>query len=180
MLSTIAGRDPRIRNGPLLHFITEWLRHKPNPTLMRAVVFTLAAAVAAIFAAPGAALADEDYFKDCGYSNVSCQTGVQVGIPNGECMTASPAHHYTSVCVGYDGDYVYVKDGLDDGMAAMAFIRTDQGEVTGRHCRNNYGYGSWARCDFDWVESADKLVFGGYKEDYDYIFYWYLWEFRNK
>jgi hypothetical protein len=163
-----------------LQTITDRLRRKLSRTLIRGAVLALATAAVAVFAVPSAAQAEDDYYKDCGYTNVSCQTGVEVGGPQGACMTASPAHHYTRVCIDYDGDYVYVWDGLEDTLAAMAFIRTDQGDVIGRHCRNNHGAGTWARCDFDWVEGAEKIVFAGYKEDYNTMYVFYLWEFSNK
>jgi hypothetical protein len=162
-----------------LKIITERLQRKLNRTLIRGAVYTLAAAVVAVFAVPSAAMADEDYYKDCPESYVSCQTGVEVSGPQGVCAWTNTDFHSTSVCVDYVGDYVYVRDGEADTFAAMGFVSTDEGEIRGRHCRNNHGYGTWARCDFDWVESAGKMVLGGYKGGYTRIYDTYLWEFEN-
>ncbi|WP_344922359.1 hypothetical protein [Plantactinospora mayteni] len=119
-----------------------------------------------VFAAPTSAMADESWYDDCvAYASSVCQTGVQVGGPAGEdeCATASADMHYTRVCINFDGDYVYVKDGKEDTHSAIAAVTGGTGSVTGRYCRNPYGNGTWARCNFDWTESGEKRVYGGYR-----------------
>jgi hypothetical protein len=147
---------------------------------MRGVVCTLAAATVAVFALPSAAMAEDNYYKTCEWDYVSCQTGVEVGLPQGECMTTSLAYAYTSVCIDYDGDYVYVRDGKADGYAAMGYVGSDNGTVLDRYCRNNHGDGTWARCDFNWTEAGGHSTSGGYKEQFYIMYLDYLWSWSGK
>jgi hypothetical protein len=155
---------------------------KRSASALRGTVLSLIATVIAVFALQSPSMADEDWYSACGNSWVTCQTGVKVGIGEGECMTANASNKYTSVCVRYDNDYVYVRDGEADGYAAIAeisYANVDTKNI--RLCRNNYGYGTWARCDFDWTEGVTKEVWAGYKVSYDVV--WtgdYLWSFSGK
>jgi hypothetical protein len=129
-------------------------------------VLALMTAMVVVLVAPAPAMADETFAVDCAYSYVSCQTGVEGGLVEGQCMTSGVSWgHNTSVCVKYDGDYVYVRDGQADGHAAIGKIVAMEGSVSTRYCRNPYGYGTWARCNFDWSESGVKVVYGGYFEN---------------
>jgi hypothetical protein len=80
-----------------LRTIIDRLRSKLNRTFTRGAVYTLAASVVAVFALPATAMAEDNYYKTCGDSNVSCQTGVTAGLVEGECMTTSAALASTSV-----------------------------------------------------------------------------------
>lgn len=122
----------------------------------------MAATAVAVFTLQSPSMADESWLSNCSSASVSCQTGVAVSGPQGECVTASDYRHNTVVCVDYDGDYVYVKDGSADGYAAMASVWSDSNSSL-RNCRNNLGSGKWARCNFDWPESGGHHVEGGYK-----------------
>lgn len=147
--------------------IVNRLHRKLNRTIGRGAVYAAVVAAIAVFALPGAAnAAGDDYYVGCGDWGTSCQTGVAAGLVEGNCMTSSAAFASTQMCVKYDGDYVYVYDGQADGYAAMAYVSTREGEIQGRYCRNNHGYGTTARCNFDWVEDTDHFVQAGYKIDY--------------
>jgi len=147
----------------------------------RAVVAGLLAAVVAVFAAPAPSMAsDDNFFVLCSNSGVSCQTGVQVAGPVGECLMAPAQQASTIVCVDYDGDYVYVKDNKSDGYPGFGEIVSQNGDVRDRICRNNHTAGTWARCNFNWVEAGWKDVLGGIlKSDRD-MSYAYLWVFSGK
>jgi len=113
---------------------------------------------------------------------VSCQNGVEVsGPPSGlRCDTSPQIFGSTKVCVQYDGDFVYVRDGDADGHAALGIIDTPYtGSVRTRFCRNPHANGSWARCNFDWPESGLKTVSGGYRITTYGISGYPLWEFSN-
>lgn len=159
--------------------IIDRLRSKLNRTFARGAVYTLAASMVAVFALPAAAMAEDNYYKTCGQSNVSCQTGVTAGLVEGECMTTSAALASTSVCVDYSGDYVYVRDGKADGYAAMAYIWSEEG-VEVRYCRNNQGYGTWVKCNFDWVEETSHTVGGGWKVSSTALELEQLWSWYGK
>lgn len=138
------------------------------------------AAVAGAVATPAPAMASgDDFLWDCDRSDFSCQTGVQmtgtIG-PLDKCLTSSD--YGTEVCIRYDGDYVYVKDGAADGNAALARVHSNEG-VADRYCRNPYGVGTWARCNFDWVEDTNKLVLGGIRFNYAEYGMDGLWNFSN-
>lgn len=158
---------------------------KPRRAL-RGAVLSLIAAVVAVFAVQSPSWADEDFHTSCPNDWVTCQTGVQVPGPtgDGDCGTSGADTGHTVVCVIYSGDYVYVKDSSADGLAAMAEIsyeNVDVGSKNIRLCRNNYGNGSWARCNFDWNESVTKSVDGGVKQRYDgFILTDRLWTFSGK
>ncbi|KAB1903172.1 hypothetical protein [Micromonospora sp. AMSO31t] len=108
----------------------------------------------AVFAAPTPSMADGDlYFVGCEGSYASCLIGTKVGLPSGQCMTASASYGSTQVCIEYSGDYVYVRDGLADGRSAMARIDSELG-LAYRYCRNTQGAGTWVRCNFDWSEAG--------------------------
>src|SRR5581483_9574456 len=108
---------------------------------VRAGGLALAATAVAVFANPTPSLAGGDqYFISCEAVWASCQTGTKVAGPVGECLGTSGAYNSTIVCVDYDGDYVYVKDGKADGYPAMAVIDSDRGNVLTRFCRNNHGH----------------------------------------
>jgi hypothetical protein len=85
----------------------------------------------------------------------------------------------TPVDLKYDGDYVYVRDGQADGHAAIAEIAGGDGNVVTRFCRNPYGYGTWAECNFDWTESGTKFVTGGYFANRNQFSSDLLWQFSD-
>lgn len=154
------------------------LRHRLNRTVRRGAVL-VAAAMVAVFGLPAAAMAEDNYYKTCEYDYASCQTGVAAGLVEGQCMTASLSYGSTSVCVDYDGDYVYVRDGRADGYAAIGYVGSANG-VSDRFCRNNHGYGTWVRCNFDWVEAGSHSASGGYLEQYYIMDLSYLWSWSGK
>ncbi|MEV4756327.1 hypothetical protein AB0J86_14605 [Micromonospora sp. NPDC049559] len=163
---------------PYLKTLTNRLRHRLNRTFTRGAVL-LAAAMVAVLAVPSAAFAEETFYKSCEYDNVACQTGVEVGLPQGQCMGANTAYASTQICVDYYGDYVYVRDGRSDGYAAIGYVGSDEGILT-RFCRNNHGYGTWARCNFDWVEATGHAASAGYLEQYYVMELQPLWSWSGK
>jgi hypothetical protein len=155
------------------------LRRKVNRTVARAAVL-IAAAALAVFALPAAAQAEDDYYKNCSFTTVSCQTGVTNVLVEGDCMSAGAQDHYTTICVDYSGDYVYVHDGQADGHSAIGFVGSNNGSVNSRYCRNNHGYNTWARCNFDWVEDTAHSAHAGYLEQYYIIELEGLWTWSGK
>ncbi|MEV4758658.1 hypothetical protein AB0J86_26640 [Micromonospora sp. NPDC049559] len=145
----------------------------------QAGLLTLVATAATVFGTATPSMADGDqYWVGCESASSSCQTGVKVSYPAGVCTTASSYYGSTAVCIDYYGDWVYVKDGDADGFAAMAHIEADAG-VRDRYCRNPHTAGTWARCHFDWSESARKEVSGGTLQNYATMPLDYLWSFSN-
>jgi hypothetical protein len=139
-----------------------------------------AAVFASVFAFPTASRADDSYFEWCSRGNVSCQTGTKVSGPSGQDTCYVEHGHNTQVCINYDGDIVYVLDGVSDGHSAVGAVSTpDAGEVSGRWCRNPHGVATWAKCNFDWVEDTKKTVYGGVRIDNDSVSYTQLWTFNN-
>ncbi|MEU5874116.1 hypothetical protein AB0A73_21490 [Glycomyces sp. NPDC047369] len=147
----------------------------------RVAMLALVASLTAVFAVQSPSMADEDWYTACENDWVTCQTGVTGVAVEGDCMTEGADLHHTSVCVKYDGDYVYVRDGEADGYAAVGrieYLDTDNKNI--RFCRNNSGYGTWARCNFDWNEEVTKDVRAGYKVSSSTV--WSgntLWTFKN-
>ncbi|SCL44543.1 hypothetical protein GA0070606_0339 [Micromonospora citrea] len=145
----------------------------------QAAALALVATAVAVFVAPKPSMAGGDpYFVGCESSSASCQTGVKVAGPVGVCMTESATYASTSVCLDYNGDHVYVRDGSADGRSAMARIDSERG-LAYRYCRNTHGHGSWARCNFDWSEAGRKTVNAGYRQNYATMPLSYLWSFSN-
>jgi hypothetical protein len=150
----------------------------------QAGILTLVVTATSVFAAPAPGMAyGDNYYKACTESYVSCHTGVYVsgtGTDVDICRT-SYSYGYTSVCVRYDGDYVYVYDGAPDDNSAMARIWNFTGSetTTYRFCRNPHGYRTWARCNFDWSENATKSVYGGIRLDYDSMSLGHLFSIEN-
>lgn len=73
------------------------------------------------------------------------------------------------------GDLIYVLDGCKDGKSAVARVTVNSGPDAGdkRICRNSYGVGSWARCDWDWPEDPVKnLTAGTYDGDTGSQMWW--------
>jgi hypothetical protein len=81
-------------------------------------VIALLAAAVVVFAGPAPAMAESDYANICVSTHYYCANGVEAGLVEGQCMTPGAIGHQTSVCVKYDGDHVYVRDGQADGHAA--------------------------------------------------------------
>lgn len=148
----------------MLKGFTDQLRRRLNRTAARLALLVTAAMVA-VLAVPSAAMAEANYYADCELERVICAYGTQVGLPQGECMTTSATYGKTQVCVDYNGDHVYVRDGDADGHGAAAIVYSDNG-VAHRWCANNKGYGTWVHCNFDWVEEGDHAVAGGYIVQY--------------
>ncbi|MFG3689315.1 hypothetical protein [Micromonospora sp. NPDC047740] len=136
----------------------------------------------AVFGLPSASwAADGTYLDKCSRPDVSCQTGVKVDPPLllSWCEEAPADRHYTRVCIQFTGDKVYVFDGASDGHSALGNVFTGAGSVNDRYCRNPHGAGTWAECNFDWVEDSAKHVYGGYRIDStDYRLDW-LGSFSN-
>ncbi|WP_346534350.1 hypothetical protein [Micromonospora sp. DPT] len=145
----------------------------------RAGLLALAATIVTVFAAPTPSMADGDqYFVSCEASWASCQTGVKVSYPTGMCDTVSAWAGATIVCIDYGGDHVYVKDNDADGSSAIAKIESEFG-VSSRFCRNPYGAGSWAACNFNWSEAGQKDVYAGILQNSATMPLQYLWSFSN-
>lgn len=159
-----------------------WLKFWPGRHRGVRVGVVAAAVAACVLGAPPAAMASgADFYKGCRNSDVSCQDGVRVtGTigPFNRCGTAGSSVGSTEVCIRYDGDVVYVKDGAADGHSAIAQITTAKG-VPYRYCRNPYGHGTWAKCDFNWPENAWKEFSGGRILDYNNGHVLYLGGFNN-
>jgi hypothetical protein len=149
-------------------------------TRARSAVLAVVAS-AAVFAFPSASLAAGDtYLGECSSPNVSCQTGTEVSGPGGADRCVRDATHNTTVCIAYNGDVVYVLDGDSDGNSALGRVDTpDAGSVRFRYCRNPYSAGTWARCNFDWVEATNHIVYGGVRYTSTSWGISYLWEFSN-
>jgi len=149
-------------------------------TRVRSAVLAVAVG-AAVFAFPSASLAAGDtYLDQCSLSNFSCQTGTQVGDASGSDDCKVDPNHNTTVCIKYDGDIVYVRDGAADGDSALGEIYSNAGSIRQRICRNPYSAGTWARCNFDWVEATTHTVYGGVRFTNDTWAIQYLWDFSNK
>jgi hypothetical protein len=146
---------------------------------LRGALYILAATAVAVFALQSPSMADESWNGNCASASVSCQTGVAVSGPQGECVTASDFRHSTVACVVYDGDYVYVKDGQADGHSAVAGVWSDSNS-THRLCRNTLGNGKWARCNFDWPEAGGHHVEAGYLESSSSMNTMVLWDWSGK
>lgn len=101
-----------------------------------------------------------DFAYHCS-GDVICQTGVRVtgGIaPLDECFGSDDQR--IEVCVRKYGDYIFVRDKETDGWGAVAIVsRRDFGGYV-RKCRNPYGAGTWARCNFNWSEGHRWWVRG--------------------
>lgn len=78
-------------------------------------------------------------------------------------------------------DTVWVKDICADGMSATAKVTTyDEAghDVRHRKCRNPYGKGTWAKCDFNWEDNdatGKALTPGVYDGESGYEFWDYGW-----
>lgn len=147
--------------------------------LVQAGLLALVVTISAVLATPAPGMANgANFHYHCTESWTSCQVGVEVSGPAGlPCGTEE--FSVTTVCIRYDGDIVYVRDGDVDGDSALAMIQSSSGDVTYRLCRNQLGAGKWARCNFDWSESATKYVSGGVLSGYYDMSGNNLWEFRN-
>jgi hypothetical protein len=145
---------------------------------LRGALLALATTVIAVFALQSPSMADENYHSSCAEASVSCQNGVEVAGPQGECKTAGSGYASTIVCVDYSGDFVYVKDNKPDSRSALGYVTSQDGSVTARICRNAHGNDSWARCNFDWAESGKKWVEGGYLSNP--LTLQQLWNFTGK
>ncbi|MFG3691733.1 hypothetical protein [Micromonospora sp. NPDC047740] len=160
------------------------MKNRLNPstpgrrTVSRLAVGAVAVGTA-VFGFPSASWADDNYYDHCSRSDISCQTGVEVGGPDyDKCYQEST--HDTIVCIKFAGDIVYVYDGSTDGNSAMGAVATpDAGSVSVRYCRNPHGSGTWAKCNFDWVEDTTKIVYGGVRIDSDSESMTRLWSFSN-
>jgi hypothetical protein len=138
-----------------------------------------AAVAIAVFALPSAAMAEDNYMAQCPRADTACQTGSAAGLVEGQCMTATSYYHRTQVCVDYAADAVYVYDGQSDGKSAIAEIGTDNGAINKRICRNNLGYGNWAKCDFDWAEAGEHRAWGGFMNSSEDMPTEFLWSWNN-
>lgn len=95
-------------------------------------------------------------------ASAAVRVGTLVSGPNGACADTSASNSHVTVCYQADGDYLYVKDGDNDGRSAYGYF-TWGGE--GRdECRNPYGQGTWVRCNYDLVEGW-RIMYQGYTQD---------------
>jgi len=143
----------------------------------RAAVVALAIGTS-VFALQSPSMADDNFFTWCGSADISCQAGVQVSEPTGQdrCITANVGN--TRVCINYTGDIMFVRDNSGDTHSAVGRVVASSG-VSDRWCRNAHGVGTWARCNFDWVETAQKDVYGGVRISSTEARTNYLWSFIN-
>ncbi|MEU5722720.1 hypothetical protein ABZ783_12955 [Micromonospora sp. NPDC047738] len=99
------------------------MKNRLNPstpgrrTVSRLAVGAVAVGTA-VFGFPSASWADDNYYDHCSRSDISCQTGVEVGGPDYD-KCYQEFTHDTIVCIKLAGDIVYVYDGSTDGNSAM-------------------------------------------------------------
>ncbi|WBQ05195.1 hypothetical protein [Kribbella sp. CA-293567] len=94
----------------------------------------------------------------------SWSVGTKVSGPGGACNYAFVANNAVKVCFEPDGELLYVYDGKSDGRSAI-------GEVSFSHkgCRNKWGKGTWARCNYSWPEGKKAFIIGGTR-DFEGVF----------
>lgn len=66
---------------------------------------------------------------------------------------------YSYVEVKRYGDKTFVKDPCKDGASAIAMVivyNNDWSIRSRKVCRNKYGKGTWAVCDWNWIEMDDQ------------------------
>jgi hypothetical protein len=160
----------------LMSILPSWRAHRR----VQAGLLALIAVVASVVASPSPAMASgDDFFYRCQYSYVSCQNGESILEPPDGLPCAYGSATSAKVCVGYNGDYVYVWDASSDGNSAIAEIFSTSG-ISERYCRNPYGHLTWVKCNFDWDESATKSLYAGYRIDYTSMTVAYLWSWSGK
>jgi len=167
------------RTKAILARLSRSLPGRSRPGRVGLLTFVLT--VTAVFAAPPPSMADGSYYWECSYSWVTCQTGVLVSSFSYDMCKTAPfeGSRSTRVCIDYEGDYVYVKDGSSDGWPGLAEIVGGTGDVVRRLCRNTHTAGTWARCNFDWSESGSKDVYGGIVYSSASVDTTYLWSFSG-
>lgn len=118
-------------------------------------------------AKPGAAHAEASYFSFCAQADRVCVEGAQVAGPVGaEFCVGDPngsTHPNAGVCVDKANDLVWVSDTAQDSRSGMGYVLGSGG--TWYICRNKWGNGTWARCNFDWPEGR---TFDVYLGDWDF------------
>lgn len=143
-----------------------------NSKTIMSGLLSIVAAAATLLAAPApASAAEADFYEGCAKASVSCQNGVSVSsAPSSPCgsYVKNETIVVARVCVDPSGDYVYVYDGYSDGYAALGQVEASAG-VDVRLCRNGNGNHTWVRCNFDWSESARKVVSVGVRVSYTNI-----------
>jgi hypothetical protein len=129
----------------------------------------------AVIGAAGLTLATWTVAVPSAQAATTWQSGVKVGTPS---LISWPgvvpivdSYNGTAKCdYGTDasaaiklvGDYMYVRDDCADGRSAVGMVSYAQGgETVKRICRNAHGNNTWARCNFDWPESAVKQFTAG-------------------
>lgn len=132
----------------------------------------------AVFALQSPSMADDSYFTWCSSSDISCQTGAKVSGPSGQDRCITDPNRNTRICINYNGDIMFVRDGNGDGHSAMGLAIASSG-VSERWCRNPHGNGTWAKCNFNWVETAQKDIYGGVRINSGDARVTYLWSFIN-
>ena len=158
-------------------------RVKLRRVLRFGLVALFAVGITIVPASPSTAQVDEpDYLYQCIYADVACQNGELVEPDFWYNFTKSGSMWNINVTarIAYDGDYVYVYDSNQDGYSAIAEVQSPSGSVNFRYCRNAHGEGTWARCNFDWLEAQwhelylaefDASHGGGYVEQGPYEFW---------
>lgn len=89
------------------------------------------------------------------------RVGTRVSGPDGACANTSASNSHVTVCFAAYGDYLYVKDGDNDGRSAYGYF-TWPGDRD--DCRNPYGVGTWVRCNYDLPENM-RISYKGYTRD---------------
>ncbi len=115
----------------------------------------------------GPASADGSYHDSCSQENIKCRTGTEmshapttIGEDGTMCRSYGADEppvqaRYepdVTVCVRKYDDLVFVKDMAADGHGAIGRVTRISPTPILRNCRNPYGGGSWARCDWEWGE----------------------------
>jgi hypothetical protein len=113
----------------------------------RHVLLSLIAAALEAGVAPATASADEIVI------------GEEVHSPLDACLGNNAENDNVKVCFREDGEWIYVRDKKADGRSAY-------GEIDGRDrvCRNPYGQGAWARCNYSFREGS-RVTFRGFTRD---------------
>ncbi|GAA3573214.1 hypothetical protein [Kribbella ginsengisoli] len=108
--------------------------------------------------------ADGGYFDSCSFDWLTCGTGEQVDLTSDQVRARTDlclwdnndgSHPNAAVCIKRDADVVFVRDTNSDGRSALGQIGFAVNNIY--VCRNAHGFGTWARCDFQWPENNARL-----------------------
>jgi hypothetical protein len=128
---------------------------------------------AASGAASGCWSTEDCFSQECEQAVIICRNGTLSSFPDTNADTCWLWRVDVKGCEKDYGDYIWTKDDRADYRSMVLVTKRSDELGYIRACRNRFGSGTWAECNFDWEEGfywfVEAWTFNANTDDWDML-----------